>query len=183
MSYSRSRLLARITAPAGEPLSLSETKLYLRVDHDDEDTLISDLIVAARMTAEDWLRRSLMSQAWKLVYDDYLPEIVQLPMGPVNDITSVTVLNRDATSQSVSSSTYYLNAAMNCLIFDSPVLGFMVELAYTTGYGDADVVPAPIKQGLLSHIAALYDNRGEDGAMTLPEQTLRLYMPFREVRL
>src|SRR5688500_13257611 len=35
----KNRLLSRITAPAAEPLTLSETNSYLRVDHTDEDSL------------------------------------------------------------------------------------------------------------------------------------------------
>ncbi|MEQ1790660.1 MAG: head-tail connector protein, partial [Rickettsiales bacterium] len=68
MSNNRERLLERISAPATEPITLAEAKLYLRVDSSSEDNLITDLIVAARMSAEAWLKNSLISQSWKLVY-------------------------------------------------------------------------------------------------------------------
>ncbi|MBY0407045.1 MAG: head-tail connector protein, partial [Rickettsiales bacterium] len=55
----RSRLLERATAPVAEPLTLAETKLYLRVSGGDEDALIGDMIASARIMAEQWLRRSL----------------------------------------------------------------------------------------------------------------------------
>src|SRR5688572_29997630 len=87
LRMTRNRLLTRVSAPASEPLTLAEAKLYLRVDHTNEDALIGDMIVAARMTAESWLKRSLISQAWKLSYDDGIPDIVWLPMGPVSSIT------------------------------------------------------------------------------------------------
>lgn len=179
----RSRLLTRVSAPANEPLTLAETKLYLRVDGSNEDTLINDLIVAARMTAESWLKRSLITQSWKLAYDDYICEEVDLPMGPVNSITSVIVVNRDNTTQTISDSTYYLNAAKDALILDTVTFGFRIEVTYITGYDDATAVPKPIKQGMLEHIAAMYDSRGDVGQTALPEQTICLYLPFREVHL
>ena len=183
MFHKRSRLLTRVSAPANEPLTLAETKLYLRVDGNSEDTIISDLMVAARMTAESWLKRSLIAQSWKLAYDDYVCEEVDLPMGPVNSVTSVVVVNRDNTSQTISTSLYYLNAAKDTLIFDSATFGFCIEIIYAAGYGDAASVPRPIKHGMLEHIASMYDNRGALEYAALPEQTICLYLPFREVCL
>lgn len=40
-------------------ISLQETKEFLRVDGDDEDALISSLIITAKVLVEDVLRRSL----------------------------------------------------------------------------------------------------------------------------
>lgn len=175
----RSRLLARVVAPADEPLTLAEAKLYLRIDHDHEDVLIHDLIVTARLTAEQWLKRSLITQSWKLAYDACLPECVTLPMGPVNEITGVTVVNRDNTTQAIDSDVYYLNAAKDTLIFESAVIGFRIEIVYVAGYGNAADVPKPIRQGMMSHIAFMYETRGEGDNTLLPAQAISLYMPFR----
>ncbi len=181
MAYNR--LLVRTSAPATEPLTLGETKSYLRIDHDDEDSLVGDLIVTARMHAENWLRRSLISQAWKLGYDECAPMKISLPMGPVSAITSVTIINRDNSSSVVSDECYSLNSAMTMLRFDIPLHGFQIEVAYDTGYGATGAhVPSPIRQGMLNHIAVLYDARGE-GNSAMPEQSVSLYMPFREFML
>lgn len=184
LRVTRNRLLTRVTAPASEPATLTEAKLYLRVDNTNEDTLISDLIVAARMVAESWLKRSLINQSWKLAFDYGIPDCVWLPMGPVNAITSVVIVNRDTTTVTIDPSTYWLNAAQNALMLDSMQIGFRIEITYSTGYGASETnVPTPIKQGMLAHIATMYDSRGETGEVALPEQSVALYMPFREVRL
>lgn len=183
LRMNRSRLLSCVTPPSGEPVTLAEAKLYLRVDSSDEDALIGDLIPAARVAAENWMKRSLMTQSWKLTFDYGIPDCVGLAMGPVNAITSVALVSRDTTTQTLDNGSYWLNAARTELMLDSMVMAFRVEIVYATGYGDAAAVPRPIKQGMLAHIAAMYERRGEDGIMALPEQAAALYMPFREVRL
>lgn len=200
MPTTRNRLLVRTTAPASEPLSLTEAKLYLRVDTTSEDSLIVDMIVAVRMSAEAYLRRSLITQSWKLAYDDFLPACVELPMGPVISVASVTIVLRDGTTQPVSNTTYYLNAAKDTLMMDTPLIpsavnaGTRIEVIYSTGYGDASAVPKPIKQGMLAHLAHMYDNRGMPSAdhdangwdslsMAMPLLTRLLYSAYRGIKL
>jgi len=183
MSHTRSHRLERITAPATEPVTLAEAKLYLRVDNSAEDALITDLIVAARMSAENYLKSSLITQSWKLVYNDYVDGRVILPMSPIASVSSVTIVARDGSTQTFPSANYYLNAAKTKLIFDSAAMGFAIEIVYVAGYGNAAQVPQPIKYGILAHIAAMYDERGLLGQANLPPQVSSLYAPFREVTL
>ncbi len=173
------RLLTRVTAPASEPVTLAEAKLYLRVDGASEDALISDLIVSARMAAEDFLRRSLITQTWKLVFNDYADDVA-LPMPPVVSVVSVVIRGRDDSTQTFNVGNYYLNAAKNKLVFDTTPIGFAVEITYNTGYGAAAAVPASIKYGILAHIAASYDDRTN---AQIPAAAIALYAPFREVLL
>ena len=59
-----------------------------------------------------------------------------------------------------------------------------IEVVYVAGYGDAaSDVPAPLKLGMMQHIAYLYDQRGDmkDYLQTraMPPAVQNLYMPFR----
>src|SRR2546430_104439 len=51
-----------IAPPASELLTLAEVKRWLRVDYDDEDELISDLIIDAREYGERICNRSFATQ-------------------------------------------------------------------------------------------------------------------------
>lgn len=174
--------LTLAAAPASEPLVLSDVKTYLRVSGSAEDALITSVMQSVRETAEKFLRTSMITQSWKLAYDQYAPSEVLLAMGPVQSITSVTAFARDESSNVINSASYYLNAGKRVLIFDATPISNRIEIIYVTGYGDdASDVPNPIKQGMMAHIASIYDGRA--GVNTIPPQALSLYGPYRVWRV
>lgn len=180
MNY-RERLLEEYTQPTEEPLTLAEAKLYLRVDGTDDDTLITNMMLAVRRAAEQYLRRTLVTRQWKLAYDTDAPLEVRLPMGGVTSIIRVTKVAEDATTEDVSASLYALNAARTVLCFTQAITAHRVEIVYQAGYSAAAAVPASIRQGMLAHLTELYDGRGN--ASLLPESAASLYYPHREVTL
>lgn len=173
--------LTRTVQPQSEPLTLAEAKLFLRIDNSEEDELVSDLIRVARHAAEHFLQRSLITQSWMLSFDDYAPAKVLLPRGPVQSVTSVTLVARDGGETVVSDTTYYLNAGKEALVFDVTPISHMVEIDYVTGYGEAADVPEDIKQGMLGHIADLYDNRAMHASLS--DASKALYKPYKVIRL
>lgn len=175
------RLLTQAAAPAIEPVTLAETKLFLRVDSADEDALITSLIAAARMAAEEYTRRSFITQSWKLAMGGGTPSAVRLPRGPVQSVASVTAYDQAGGATVISSGVYRLDASKELLVFDSLIAAWQVEVVYVAGYGAAAAtVPQPLRQGMLGHIAQLYDRRG-DAQWPLPMDVTALYAPFREV--
>jgi uncharacterized phiE125 gp8 family phage protein len=170
------RGLRRISAPATEPVTLSETKLFLRVDSSTEDTLISTLITAAREAAENYLRKSFITQGWEISYNDMIPQRIALPMRPIQSITSIV-----CDSTTLSAESYALNAAKDTIDCASSIYGNLITITYVAGYGSsASSVPTAIKQALLHHIASMYDDRTHE---SIPSVSLSLLQPYREVRL
>lgn len=168
-----------ITAPAAEPLTLAEIKLFLRVDGSDEDSLIDTLTVVAREMAEKYLRRMLITQSWRMsqVYVD--GQNIALVPGPVQSITSVkTELNGTQTTLDSGDYTLQLN---DMLELETNPTADKIIVEFVTGYGDAEDVPAPIKQGLLHCISHLYHYREESA--TLSPQATALWEGYREVRV
>ena len=58
-----------LTGPAIEPISVEETKIFLRVEHDDDDQLIAALIAGARSHIEAQTQTALITQNWRMVLD------------------------------------------------------------------------------------------------------------------
>lgn len=179
MNTTRSVRWVQTAAPAVEPLTLTETKLFLRVDHSDEDDLITGIIKTVRELTEQHVRRALITQSWRLEMDDYADNPTRLPMGPAQSITLVEQVAEDATRTTVGSSGYRLDAAHEAVCFSSVPIAHQIHITYVAGYGDAAAdLPEPLRQGMLHYAAVLYDRRGaKEGG--LPEVTRRLFAPYR----
>jgi uncharacterized phiE125 gp8 family phage protein len=67
----RYRSLVRVTEPAVNPVTLSEAKAHLRIDANDEDTLISSLVTTATRWAEDYCDRTWVYTQWKMSVDSF----------------------------------------------------------------------------------------------------------------
>jgi hypothetical protein len=155
-----------ITQPAIEPITLAEVKLFAKIDNNDEDPLLQNLISAARETAEKFTRKSFITQTIRLtldmaysdlerglgqgVYDlpasalyGSLPSVIELPCYPVQSITSVTTYNTANTGTVYSSDNYRLNSDGNRMVLNQNAVwpGDLrpigaVEIVYVAGYGD-----------------------------------------------
>lgn len=60
-----------ITAPALEPVSTTELKAWLRITHSDQDTMLAAIITAARIRAEKYLNRRLISTVLEMYLDEF----------------------------------------------------------------------------------------------------------------
>ncbi len=153
------------TAPVTEPLTLSEAKLHLRVDHSDEDALITSLIVAARRMAEHELHRGLITQTID-VYLDAFGDEIRLP--PVSAVTSITYVDLNGATQTLAADQYQTD------LYGEPARilpayaviwpatrdqANAVKIRCTAGFGAAAAVPDGIKQWMLLQIGHWYAHR------------------------
>jgi uncharacterized phiE125 gp8 family phage protein len=72
--------LLRTGEPLAEPVTVSEVKSHLRLQHASEDDLIAGLIRAAREEVERATGMALIDQTWRLVLDRW-PRGVDAPPG------------------------------------------------------------------------------------------------------
>jgi len=92
--------------PAAEPVHLNEMKLHSRIDADADNALISALISASRVHAENVLGRAIIAQTRKLFLDSFPSDEIQLPGPPLISVSSVEYLDLDGTTQTLADSVY-----------------------------------------------------------------------------
>lgn len=162
--------LKLITPPAEEPITLQEAKLHLRVDSNDDDTLITSLITSAREYCEDFLNRALITQTWDLTLDDWPDEdYIKVPLPPLQSVTSVTYYDTDNNATVMDAADYFVDdqsepGRVHLAYGESwpsttlrPANGVVVR--FVAGYGNAANVPQKIKQAMLMLIGHWYENR------------------------
>lgn len=163
------------SAPAAEPLSTAEAKSHLKITHSDDDTLIDSYVKAARLWAENYMHRQLITATWALTLDEF-PDVIELPYPPLASVTSIVYTDSDGDPQTLSSSVYtvdtvsapgrvYLAYGQSWPSVRS--IRHAVTVTYTAGYGaSGSSVPENIRAALRILVAHYYEAReGESGAV------------------
>lgn len=96
------------TAPASEPVTLANLKLFIRQYDTTHDTLLTSLLTTVRMMAEEYQNRAYITQTLTLTFD-YLPyNWFELPRPPFVSITSITFTPETGAATTMSSTTDFL---------------------------------------------------------------------------
>lgn len=101
-----------VTAPAVEPIGLTEAKLHCRIDTDADDSMVSGWIQSAREEAERTMGRKLITQTWRAKLDCFPASgVIQLPHPPLQSVTSVTYVDQDGDEQTLATSEYVVDTS------------------------------------------------------------------------
>jgi uncharacterized phiE125 gp8 family phage protein len=165
-----------ITAPTAEVVSLELAKSHLVLEHDDDDTLLEQIIAAATKHAESYLNRVVPLQTWEALFPAFPSNVSEPPLpyfeltkGHIADPATVAIeyLDEDGAEQTLDASTY--------LVDDVTVPGRVllapdeewpstqerwdaVRVTYEAGWDEGDV-PEPIIQAILLLVSQLYEHR------------------------
>ncbi len=170
-----------ITPPVAEPVTLAEAKLHLRVDHADDDTLISVLIKTARQQAEHRTHRRYGVQVWERAYGTFPPWALMLPDPPVTSIVSIKYDDSDRIERTLDPAAYRLrpNSEPAAIMPASSWPAALVEpgavrVRYTCGLDATDPRWESLKAWMLLAIGTWYSSREAAG----PVQTYALPHEF-----
>lgn len=183
--------LQLVTPPTEEPVTLSEAKLHLRVDFDDDNDLIQMLIEAARVAVESITLRQLCTATWRMVLDSFpgpslmgvpygqtfslLGHAILIPKAPITNVMSIEYQDMGGLWQTMPACDYVVDSACD-LTRITPKFGKIwpinlpqigsVRVTFTAGYGDATMVPAGLKSWMKLRIGSLYAHREEVALMS-----------------
>lgn len=190
--------LVLVSGPSIEPVSVDEVKAQLRLDGDEENLLLAGLVSTARVHLETMTERAFITQQWTLLLDEWpLGSVLELPLAPVQSISSVAVFDIDDQPLVIDPPDYRLDAASDPPRFiwrgpaprpdpERPENG--ISITFTAGYGERPAdLPQPLRQAMLLLVAHWYEHREPlspaGGLAELPQMVRALTTPYRRTRL
>ena len=162
--------IVRTVAPDVEPVALEDAKAHLRVDHGDEDGLISGLIAAAvaHFDGLGILGRAMVTQTWAQSFQ-YTRTWERLEVGPFKSLVSVEYYNAGNQLQTADVADFETRLSGDHVIIGPKINAAWpsiysrpdaVKVTYVAGYGDtAADVPASVRQAILLTVGHWYENR------------------------
>lgn len=185
-------MLRKITAPTGMPITLTQVKAHLRLDHADEDDYLIFLIQSATEAVQNYTGRSLLVHTWKKTYyhsQSYksrisqqirLPMKISLPYPPLLKVNSMIGSYMRQMPREITEYELKFQGDLGVIEVNSPFT--KVEVIYESGYGDLpESVPADIRQVILQLVALFYQKR-QSFPLTEEPYLASLMQPYRIFR-
>lgn len=162
-----------VITPPEPVVSRAEAKLHLKVEHDDDDTLIDGMIAAATGHVdgpEGWLGRALGVQTLEAYLPAFGVVAIGLPYPPAIEIVEIAYVDERGEQTIVEPTVYDLRGNMLRARWQAlwprsawqGADGETVRIRYRAGY---QAIPPAVRTAILLMVGDLYRNRDTVAAL------------------
>lgn len=190
--------LKRTIEPTDSVVTLDVLREHLRLDDDDSthDARLIETRAAATALVENYLNRPILTQTFEYRLDYFPWPEIELPVCPVQSVSSIQYVDTSGATQTWSASGYVLdNYEDNGRAKIRPAYDFefpttrsdwnVVTITFVAGWEDRDEVPASIVRGVLLVAGHFFENTEATLPVEMHEVPLgvdALLMPHRNIR-
>lgn len=182
-----------ITPPTIQPVTLMEAKAQVKQEEDVDDTLLTNIIKAATLKAENITKRQFIEATFESRLDRF-PVEFHLPRPPLLSVVSIKYIDTDSAEQTFEDTKYsvdtfrtigrvVLKSGESWPSVDDDIN--VVRIQWKAGYGELTTdVPEDIRSAILLTIGHLYEHREDVVAVSmneLPQGALDLLWSYRIV--
>lgn len=164
--------LKLITAPTLDPVTVAEMKEYLRIDGNEFDTTVANLIKAARDAAQDYQNRTFYTQTLELSFDRFPGMPVKIPRPPLQNLVSVKYINAEGIETAMDLNDFVVDkrSEPGRVTFKSGKSWPSVQLQpidsvifqFAAGNSDINKVPNTVKLAYMVFITHRFENPGSE---------------------
>lgn len=160
-----------VTAPTALAVPLVRAKRHCRVEIEEDNEYITDLIRSATGFCEDWIygRRTVVQTTYDLRLDSWF-DCLELPAPPLSSVTSLKYYDADNTLQTWSAANYTVYTPLRARgrievsqLATIPTVyayaNWPIVIRFVAGYATASI-PYQVKQAILMLVEHWYANRG-----------------------
>lgn len=179
--------VAVTTAPASEPVTLTEAKTHCSVDGSDRDDELNSMIAAARAFVEDYTGQKIITQTVQLSCSSF-DDLAELPVAPIQSVTSITYLDGEGVSQTLSTDVYeavltgispHIRLKVGQSFPSVRTASNAITVTAVAGFGDAEDVPSPMLHAMKRLIGIWFEQREViDGFDDVTRNLLSNYRKF-----
>ena len=175
MSNSYSEII-EILEDDSKIFDLSEVKSYLRITHDHDDNILRNITAAAIEVAENFTRMHITRKRVFVKLQGNIKHQEVLPHSPALFVEKILYKQ----NIELPKDKYNIIDSGKAIEFTNPYNLHDIQIFYIVGARDIGLQKS-IRQGILMHIASIYDNAGFN--CDLSPQIKSLYRPFRKTYL
>lgn len=161
------------------PIELDDIKLFLKVDYDDEDDIITRSFKTAIKQCELLIGQSIIDKTYKYSFYNEIKQSVNLLYGPVDSVESIKYINTNNEETTINSDSYFLDSIDNKIYFNNKPTGFYrLDITYKT---KNDNIAEDLKQAILFHTAKIFEDKL--GYSQVPKASYNIYKNYKMKRL
>lgn len=161
-------------------IDLALTKQHLRVDHDEEDTLIGQYLAAAVAWVENYTGK-LLTRREVTQEETGFGSYLALNYGPVPENLTIDFIGGDDVAGTIADARIVRDRAYPASAWPTAAFNTPVNATYTAGYTET---PADLDSAVLLLVGDLYKTRetnDRDGAIQMAVEAL--CRPYRSLRI
>lgn len=162
-------------------ISLEDIKAYLRITGDYDDQLLKQMHDAAIDMAENYLGNSLTRQVITVDYEAKYFNKLDLPITPAEDIEQLMIIFDEASLELTKDSDFILSQTKRYVVLTNNYRAIGARIKYNTTAKQPEEIPWAIIEGLLLHIAEMYEHQGIRAS--IPQSSIALYEPYKKIRI
>lgn len=161
------------------PIELEEIKLFLKVDYEDEDNIITRSFKTALKQCELLIGQSLIEKKYKYSFYNEIKNDLQLLYGPIKSIESMYFINKNNEEILINPDMYFLDDINNKIIFKTkPTNFYRLDITYTAGNNN---ITEDLKQAILFHTAKIFEDKL--GYSPIPRASYNIYKNYKMKKL